>query len=194
MGCQEMFQFHRQAFGFNLPPTCKGATRFDSMIIHPVLVKYIHRIEIGPEHQFADHCVAHVQFNLPTKLVDTHSWFVPKSWTVFPIQKDTLACQYRQARCPAVTSRDPAECLHHWSLRVEKAIHQTLGVHKAAEQLQQSQGFLPQTFRGRCALPKLVRNSCPRSPKHDITGQYEPPTEVTSLKSRQKVRQVGAPF
>ena len=192
MGCQEMFQFHRQAFGFDLPPTCKGATRFDSMIIHPVLAKYIHRIDIGPEHQFADHCVAHVQFNLPTKLVDTHSWFAPKSWTVFSIPQDTFACQYRRTRCPAVTSlsADPAECLHQWSLRIEKALHQTLNLHKATEPLQQTQGFLPKTFRGRCAPPRLVRNSCPRTPKHDITGQYEPPTEVTSLKSRQKVRQV----
>lgn len=29
IGCQEMFEFHRMTFGFELPPTCKGATRFD---------------------------------------------------------------------------------------------------------------------------------------------------------------------
>ena len=29
MGCHEMFEFHRNSFGFDLPPTCKGATRYD---------------------------------------------------------------------------------------------------------------------------------------------------------------------
>lgn len=192
MGCQEMFQFHRQAFGFELPPTCNWATRYDSMIIHPSLVKYIHRIDIGPEHQFADHCVAHVQSNVPTNLVDAHSWFVPKSWTLFPLDPDIFARQYRQARSsPGVSfSTYPADCLSQWSLRVEKAVHQALGLQKAADPLRQTQGFLPQTFRGRCAQPKLIRNSHVRTPKRDVTGQYEPPAEVTSLKSRQKIRQV----
>ena len=192
MGCQEMFQFHRQAFGFDLPPTCKGATRYDSMIFHPSLVKYIHRIDIGPEHQFADHCAVHVQFNVPPDPVDARSWFVPKSWTLFPLDPDTFASQYRQVRCSTGDQyfTDPADCLAQWSLRVEKAVHKTLGLQKAADPLQHEQGFLPQTFRGRCAQPKLIRHGHARAPKRDITGQYEPPVEVTSLKSRQKIRQV----
>ena len=52
------------------------------------------------------------------------------------------------------------------------------------------QRFLPKTFRGRCSTPKLIRTACPRTPKRDTLGQYEPPTETTSLKSRHKVRQV----
>ena len=28
LGCQEMFEFHHSVFGFELPPTCKGATRY----------------------------------------------------------------------------------------------------------------------------------------------------------------------
>ena len=69
--CAEMFEFHRNVFGFELPPTCKGSTRYDSMIFHPFLQKYIQRIDVGPEHQFADHCVVRVLFNVPTKHTET---------------------------------------------------------------------------------------------------------------------------
>ena len=41
------------------------------MIFHPFLQKYIQRIDVGPEHQFADHCVVRVLFNVPTKHTET---------------------------------------------------------------------------------------------------------------------------
>ena len=73
---------------------------------------------------------------------------------------------------------------------MEKAIDGTLRQQKRIDPLKNPQGFLPKLFRGRCATPRLIRTPCPKSPKRDSMGLYEPPTEVTSLKSRHKVRQV----
>ena len=192
MGCCEMFEFHRRAFGFELPPTCKGATRFDSMIIHPSLLSHILRIDIGPEHQFADHCAVHVQLNLPATHLASQTWFVPKSWTLFHIKGSEFAHQYRKVRrrCPIHVSDDASASLYQWSAQIEKAVDLTLQSQHRLDPLVHSQRFLPKTHRGRCATPRLIHPPSLRSPKKDWAGCYEPPVEVTSLRSRHKVRQV----
>ena len=192
LGCHEMFDFNRRAFGFELPPTCKGATRFDSMIVHPYLTKYIQRIDIGPEHQFADHRVVQVQLSIPTTTSDNFTWYVPKSWTLFPVQHDIFEEQYSKARISSHfhTNRDPVQQLIQWSSCVEKAVDRTLCQQQAKDPFVYSQSSLPKNFRGRCKSPKPLRLLPSRAPRKDSTGLYEPPIEVTSVKSRQKVRQV----
>ena len=192
MGCQEMFEFHRAAFGFELPPTCKGATRFDSMIFHPFLLKYIRCVDIGPEHQFADHRVVHTTFNIPTRHVQSFNWFVPKSWTLFPVDAKLFAATYRHVRTQYhwEASTDAAVSLYKWSSHVETAVDRALRRQQVLDPWAHTQKFLPKTYRGRCATPKLVRTPCPMAPKKDAAGLYEPPVEVTCLKSKQKVRQV----
>ena len=194
LGCQEMFEFHRNAFGFELPPTCKGATRYDSMIIHPFLLKYIRRIEVGPEHQFADHRHVHMHLDIPTKTVKAFTWFVPKSWTIFSIEPNTFDACYQQLRRPSTGPHvSPASLdevtssLFRWSSQVEKAADHCLRQQQRIDPVRNPQGFLP--YRGRCATPRLIRASCPKTPKRDQASYYEPPCEVTSLKSRLKVRQ-----
>ena len=156
LGCQEMFEFNRSAFGFELPPTCKGATRFDSMIIHPLLLKYIRRIDIGPEHQFADHCVAQVkvQFFIPTRTPDTYSWYAPKSWTLFPVKPAFFDAQYCRLRSQSSPhwSTDPARRLFQWSTRVESAVDHALRQHKQADPM--SAGFPAQNIPGQMHDPK----------------------------------------
>lgn len=189
---QRCLNFTATIFCSELPPTCKGATRFDSMIYHPFLQKYIVRIDIGPEHQFADHCVVRVQFNIPTQRTDSFTWFVPKSWTLFPIDSTEFAKHYSRLRTRSHDSSNAsaATCLYHWSAQVEQAVDRTLRQQKHDTPVTCPQGFLPKAFRGRCATPRLIRIPCPKSPKRDSVGHYEPPNEVTSLKSRHKVRQV----
>ena len=193
-----MFEYHRAFFGFELPPTCKGATRYDSMIFHPYLLKLIQRIEVGPEHQFADHRHVNVYLDVPTRKVDAFTWFVPKSWTLFPLDSQVFATQYQRSRrslpwrpqTPSQTTTDEVtNLLFRWSTRIERSVHQCLQQQHQADPLCHPQGFLPRTYRGRCATPRLIRASCPRTPKRDCTGFYDPPCEVTSLKSRLKVRQ-----
>lgn len=192
LGCQEMFEFHRNAFGFELPPTCKGATRFDSMILHPFLIKYIRCIDMGPEHQFADHRVVHVQLDVPTRHTDSFTWFVPKSWTLFALDSNLFAASYQQVRStqPLRDSTDASTCLYQWSSDVETAVDRTLRRQKVLDPFVHTQAFLPKTYWGRCTTPKLVRTPCPTAPKKDRIGLYDPPMEVTCLKSKQKVRQV----
>ena len=198
LGCQEMFEYHRAFFGFELPPTCKGATRFDSMIIHPYLLKFVQRIEIGPEHQFADHRHVNVHFEVPTRTTDAFTWFVPKSWTLFPLEPSVFAAQYQRSHHslpwrPPTSSQGPSDevtdLLFQWSARIERSVDCCLRQQHRTDPMRHPQGFLPRNYRGRCATPRLIRATCPRAPKKDCTGSYEPPCEVTSLKSRLKVRQ-----
>ena len=155
--------------------------------------------DIGPEHQFADHRAVHVQLDIPTRTTQSFSWFVPKSWTIFQVDSKILDTQYRQARSdqslihPQSVVSTPADvhaCFCRWSSQVEKAVDRTLQIQHAGNPVVHSQRFLPRNYRGRCSTPRLIRNTCPRSPKRDTTGQYEPPAETTSLKSRHKTRQV----
>ena len=79
--------------------------------------------------------------------------------------------------------------LYQWSSCVEQAVDSSLRKQCRQDPIRQPQSSLPRNFRGRCAQPRLIRVSCPRAPKKDQAGHYEPPCEVTSLKSRLKVRQ-----
>ena len=166
------------------------------MILHPFLLKYIQRIEVGPEHQFADHRHVHMHLDIPTKTVNAFTWFVPKSWTIFPIEPNTFAACYqqlcRQSTGPHVLPASLDEVtssLFRWSSQVEKAVDHCLRQKQRLDPVRNPQSFLPRTYRGRCATPRLIRASCPKTPKKDQAGNYEPPCEVTSLKSRLKVRQ-----
>lgn len=138
-------------------------------------------------------------FDIPTRTTTSFSWFVPKSWTLFPVGRELFANHYDQLRQtqPCVhlrgTNPSPDEVtaqLFGWSSRIEKAVDFTLKAQHDANPFVHVQRFLPKTFRGRCATPRLIRATSPTSPKRDVTRQYEPPAETTSLKSRHKTRQV----
>ena len=61
VGCEEEFECALGRLGKTLPPTCRGATRFDSFIFHPSLVEIISDMWVGPEHLFADHSPIYVR-------------------------------------------------------------------------------------------------------------------------------------
>ena len=196
IGCVELFHYHRRVFGFELPPTCKESTRNDTMLIHPLLVPYIHRFSIGDQFLFADHRPVLVEFNLPVQTIPEQQWFVPKSWSLFPLEKDLLERNFRQRvfhAPPEVISSEtacPAALLGQWSQQVEQAVDDTLRQLHRKDAFRNPTKSLPRQFRGRCRHPKLIPITIPRGSKHDVTDAYNPPCESTSVRSRQKIRQV----
>ena len=196
LGCIELFHYHRRVFGFDLPPTCKEATRNDTMLIHPLLVPYIHRISVGDQFLFADHRTVLVDFTFPTQTIPEQQWFVPKSWSLFPLDKALLERNFRKRESQVPTeftslcNAGPAELLSQWSQQVEQTVDDTLRQMHRADAFRNPTKSLPRQFRGRCRKPTLVPITIPRSSKHDVTDAYNPPCESTSVRSRQKIRQV----
>ena len=139
-----------------------------------------------------------MHLNVPMRSVDAFTWFVPKSWTLLPLNHTELAAQYERLRLspccqsqsrPTSTPEEVNSLLFKWSSQIEKAVDRSLRIQRQRDPIRHPQGSLPRSFRGRCATPRLIRASCPRAPQKDKAGYYEPPCEVTSLKSRLKVRQ-----
>ena len=200
VGCVELFQHHRRVFGFDLPPTCKEATRNDTMIIHPLLIPYIHRINVGDQFLFADHRPVLVDFHFPNHTVSEKQWFVPRSWSLFSLDQQVFDQKFRAREdlsqpdvsgfdCPPAVTRS-TDLLYHWSNRVEKAVDDTLRHLNRKDAFRNPVRSLPRLFQGRCHKPRLIPVTIPRGPSTDITDAYNPPCETTSVRSRQKVRQV----
>ena len=196
LGCVELFQYHRRVFGFDLPPTCKEATRNDTMLIHPLLVPYIRRIQVGDQFLFADHRPVLVDFDFPIHAVPEQQWFVPKSWSLFPLDKAILErnFRHRESQTPIdlddISDASPADSLRLWSQRIEQSVDDTIRYMHRTDAFRYPTKSLPRQFRGRCQKPKMIPITIPKGSKHDITEAYNPPCESTSVRSRQKIRQV----
>lgn len=91
LGCIEGFELAELKSNKTLPPTCRSATKFDSFIIHPLLVC---DVWVGEEHLLADHSpiFARVQADLLSQL--PQQLYVPAGWTIFDIDASVFARQY----------------------------------------------------------------------------------------------------
>lgn len=187
MGCIELFQYHRRTFGFDLPPTCKESTRNDTMIVHPLILPFISRIQVGDQFTFADHRPVLVDLTFPAVSISEKQWFVPKSWTLFEIDKQVFERKFRSRALPVhVTDTDdetldPARLLNQWSHCVEQAVNDTLRHSHTVNPLRYPTPSLPRQFRGRCNRPKQIPISVPRGPRHDVTNLESQEAYLISL-------------
>ena len=194
--CQEAFHLASMKLDKQLPPTCRNSTRNDSFIIHEALVPWIQDIWVGEANVFPDHSPLFIRFRVPGTQRMLRNWFMPQSWGDIPLKPEVFARHYTRTSRQFLLDDDLSTearinaAFESWSKGIERAVQGTLREQHIQDPLRYPRPNLGKKYFGRGTPTKYVTHVAPRTVKIDTTHAYEPPTEITSCKARQKVRQV----
>ena len=193
-GYHEAFQLHEDRTGQSLPPTCRGSTRHDTLLLHPVLVPFwIGAQVLAGRHLFDSHDPLVVTLKVPHALPTVQTWTMPKTWADSP-PPPHLFKHHCEALLPQVhaqlqrcqTSTDVGTCLQSWASAVEEAVHRGL----LDSPTDSGQCGLRKAQRGRCRPRSLCQRPVPQLVKAARRGDFTTDVEATSVLCRMRVRQV----
>ena len=197
LGAVEAFQWYFAKTGSMLPPTCGGSTRNDSAIIHPHVAEWICDMHVLEEHQIDMHTPLFIDFSCDKISEVKYTWRLPQTWAHFSPEKDRIRKHYkpidfyeRLGKHADFDADDLEDAFHVWSKQVEKAIDKAIAEEHHENPLAQCRKSLPMSCKGRCNFKKIFQQDAKPRVKSDRHGGYSPPTEVHSLRSRLKIRQV----
>ena len=197
LGTVEAFEWYKHRNGILLPPTCKGSTRNDTLLIHPSLVRHLVDMDVKSELEINVHTPLRVHFDFITKTAPQMKWDIPNSWHSFEPSKDILENCYEklakkrnleQSLQSSENSID--DLLHMWSQTVEDAVNHTLQIQHKLDPLRYPTPGLPEKCRGRCAIRQLQPQKIHKSVGSDHRNGCDPPEEVFRTKTKQKIKQI----
>ena len=197
-GWVELGHFAQACHGLFLPPTCKQATRFDTFLLPPVLLQYYKGADVLTDaHLFDSHAPMRLHLCPPGSSSPRWMWPLPRPYTTVLDAKDLAPSAYASVAGPVLPAFSPqvpeVQCgdkLRLWSATVEDAVHVAIREEHCANGQRQTFRGLPRSHRGRCRA--IDRRQCcpPRLPRPARHGDPEPFAEVTSVRARQRLRQL----
>ena len=197
LGYQEYFEFHSRRFGQQLPPTCKQATRHDSLLVPPLLQGMVVSARVDTQTKLFDsHDPLLVTFTKQPS-APLHVWRMPRPWTDFHPDMER-ACEiysvkHASIRDNIVSCQTPEQvsgAFAQWAQALEQSVDEAIRAEHAADPVVQPHKGLPRAARGRCVWrdrSPLLHAHVPRGARH---GDYNPDSEAVSVKARRMVRQV----
>ena len=201
LGYAEAHTYVSAGLGVDLPPTCKGSTRWDTMLLPRLLQPYLRDAQVLQEHIFDSHDPLVLTFLCPDSLPALRRWTMPKPWTDFAVDPLTFAKAYdclsgpvEQAIHALGESQDrqaTGQAFSLWASHLQAAVDCTLAVSHALDPVRQPQPGLPRSHRGRCQPLRHVARPCPQLARAGRHGDFTPAVEGTSVRLRMRVRQVG---
>ena len=196
-GYQELFALWQNRMGLSLPPTCKGSTRHDTLLLPPCFQTLLLRAQVDEtSHLFDAHAPLLADFKVPTCPLVQHRWRMPRTWMSFSLDKQTLGQAYAEcqhhvhlalANCVDKDSVDAA--LHTWAQAIEAAVDASLHAANYTDPVANPVSHLPQSCRGRMAFRPRLKFPLPATVRSARAGDYNPPVEVITNKGKAKVRQ-----
>lgn len=195
-GAVEMFAWYQAHMNCQLPPTCNGVTRNDTMIMHPLLAQRIVAMQVDKKHQIDPHVPLFVDIVCHYDQPQRFTWNIPKSWAHIAPPKELLHEEYETCRSTMVIpdhfdSAEHAEkSLIEWSRAVEKSVDKALQRLHRTDPFKNPVPCLAGSYKGRCCPQQRKPVSSPSTVKNDRHQGYQPPSEVFSEKNKQKIRQV----
>ncbi|CAE7241088.1 unnamed protein product [Symbiodinium sp. CCMP2456] len=198
MGYQEVFSLHHNMHGEQLPATCKGATRYDTALLHPALVPLFRKAWVLSDRQLFDaHDPLCFRLALCAQRPCRSVWRLPRPWSELSLNKESFAEAFRPAAaslCQQATScatvADVDAALLSFSQAAETAAQKALYQQHVKDPLRAPVSSLPKAYRGRCQNRPAIRRELAQLAPPDRSGGYVPDVEVTSVLGRMKVRQV----
>ena len=197
LGYTEAFRVVRARLGLSLPPTCKGATYFDTALLAPTLVPLLHGASVlQQEHLFDAHSPFLLDFDIPCQLPCYHRWRMPKPWNDFSFSEADFASSYSskaqnvEVALQSVSSQAAVEsAFSTWAGEVEASVHEAVQAAALAHGGHQGQG-LPRSHKGRCTPVRRVKRQVPQLPRPGRAGDFMVSTETPSIRVKWRVRQV----
>ena len=197
LGYAELFQFYNARFGHQLPATCRGATRYDTLLLPPALQAMLVSARVDTESkQFDTHDPLIVSFS-SSAAPCLYTWKMPQAWTVFSPDMDYANDYYNRVYShlgttikSCATAAELDSSFLQWAEAIEDSVYAAIRWQHKHDPLQQPFTCLPTKARGRCR--QRVRTPClqPHAARNGRKGDYCPLLEAASVSSRRKVRQV----
>ena len=198
LGFVEAFQFAQARLGVTLPPTCRNSTRHDTFIIPTLLQPLLCKAEVMSDaHLFAAHALMVLTFSLPHAYPARLQWNMPKSWIQYSPDKATVQAAYNASRpllqqklAQSQSVKDADAAFLMWAQDNEQAV--SLAITKAHRCDPQCQPLpaLPKMARGRCEPRQRKWRRVPQAARCARDGDYTPPEEAASVRTRMLVKQV----
>ena len=197
-GFKEAFHLHHYKHKEILPPTCKGSTRNDTLLLDPILLPYFERAWVlGEEKLFDAHDPLCVQLRVPHAVPCTRRWDLPHSWhqhepdpkILQDFYTPTFPAMKRQIEsCHCIQSLTQA--FQDWASGVEDAVHCTLQRQHLLDPIKNPLPGLPKRARGRCRPRTPILRPVVQCARPSRAGDFEPDYDATTVLARMKVRQV----
>ena len=196
-GYVEAHDFVARRMGKTLPPTCRGATSFDTILLPPELQPLLVDAWVNSDHLFDSHDPLTLKFDVSIRNDYTDTWKLPRSWTLFNVPHAIVSDAYDQAMDEAMQDnlfdyRNPDwtfdEAIQSWSHVAEKAVSNAIARHHAIDPQRQPFNSLPPAYKGRGQLVTSSKPICSR-PRGMKQEGYDPPCEAFNVKVKHKVKQ-----
>ncbi|CAE6969160.1 ngoBIM [Symbiodinium sp. CCMP2592] len=198
LGFAELFHLYNQRFQQELPATCRGSTCHDTLLLPPLFQQLLQQATVSTDcHLFDSHAPVVLHFALPQSNPCHQVWRKPASWSHLQPEPATVERFYCQGRAPLqdrmanCSSREDLEALFlDWAEKIEDSVDLAVQQQHFRDPLRHPTSRLPRSARGRCSFrdvklqPSQV--ACPAA----RPGDYQPPDEPISFRSRHKVKQV----
>ena len=196
IGTCEAFEYYQLKNLCELPPTCRGSTRNDTCLIHPLLARHITDMDVLSKFSINDHTPLRVHFDLSTNIPPPLFWQIPKSWHHFDLSPTIFADAYDKAFAKNKLEQHihqnemhSDDLLQNWSKSVEDAVDRTMKIQHYSDPNRFPDSHLPEEFKGRCKERILCPKKVVVPAKGDSLNRYNPPNEVLRTKSKQRVKQ-----
>ena len=198
LGYAELFSFCAGRFGQQLPPTCRNSTRHDSVLLPRVFQSLLQKACVDVDcHLFDSHAPVMLDFCLPQHNPCKQVWRKPTSWMEFePDAKLAQQCYVRTRgdvqqgldTCASREDLDAAFAL--WASVVETSVDFAVQQAHREDPLRCPVARLPRHAKGRCVYREVKAQALPVTAPQARCGDYSPPDEALSHRSRHKVKQV----
>ncbi|CAE7364605.1 ngoBIM, partial [Symbiodinium sp. CCMP2592] len=197
-GYAELFDFHHLRFGQRLPPTCRDSTRNDTVLLPRVFQQLFQTAKVDTAcHLFDSHAPLTLTFLLPQQNPCQTLWRKPDSWMQFEPDAQVVETHYGHCRqglaqlFQECSSRDDLEAIFStWASDVESAVSQAIRDAHFQDPLRCPSKELPRRCQGRCVYREVKSKALPTAAPGARPGDYRPPDEALSFRSRHKVKQV----
>ena len=136
-------------------------------------------------------------FSLPHGYPAKLCWKMPKSWTTFEHDEADHHRAYAQGRSnlqqmtqQCQSEADVAACFLQWARDVEQAVSTAVHCMHVSDPAKQPCPCLPSSAKGRCEERHRKWLRVPQAARRARDGDYSPPAEAISIKSKMMIRQV----
>jgi hypothetical protein len=194
-GHVEIFSYFA-AKGIQLPPTCRGATRNDTCIVHANLAPKILSAEVVPNEAFDAHSPMLLTLDLSIEKNNMRMWKTPSSWKDINVLPQNLESTYMESSGfldDIITHIDSVqkgdEALLQWSQAVEKAVDHAVHLQHCLDPLRNPLKCLPAHAKGRCNFRPCTHRPTIKL-NNDRFASYNPKVEVFKSNNKLRVKQV----
>lgn len=185
LGAVEAFPYFKSSRDVDLPATCLGSTRNDTVIFHPWLVPYICDMRVESDHQFDSHVPLAVFLDFCRETPTTFKWYTPCSWAALAPPKDLIDTCYKHISFSSlfdvetiVDEHQTEAALLAWSQAVELAVDKAIQISHRLNPVVFPWPPLHPKYKGRCNVKKTCRAFNHRTIRDDPTGAFNPVSEV----------------